>query len=111
MIDGVVTDRFLRNWLDLLCFLLGGLPADGIIAAEVRAGQCSACDANMGHACVLHGQTSTHLYQHMRLLTAVPGHHQVCLPPIQNKPAVHSMASCGPEPLSSYGWPCRLLAR
>lgn len=32
---GVVTDRFLLNWLDLLCFLLSGLPANGTIAAEV----------------------------------------------------------------------------
>ena len=26
----------MRNWLDLLCFLLSGLPANGTIAAEVR---------------------------------------------------------------------------
>lgn len=25
----------MRNWLDLLCFLLSGLPANGTIAAEV----------------------------------------------------------------------------
>ena len=31
----VVKDPFIRNWLDLLCFLLSGLPADGTIAAEV----------------------------------------------------------------------------
>ena len=30
-----MTDRFLLNWLDLLCFLLSGLPANGTIAAEV----------------------------------------------------------------------------
>ena len=30
-----VTDRFLRNYIDLLCFLLSGLPADGTITAEV----------------------------------------------------------------------------
>lgn len=35
IIDGVVKDPFIRNWLDLLCFLLSGLPADGTIAAEV----------------------------------------------------------------------------
>ena len=35
IIDGVITDPFIRNWLDLLCFLLSGLPADGTIAAEV----------------------------------------------------------------------------
>lgn len=34
-IEGVVTDPFIRNWLDLLSFLLSGLPADGTIAAEV----------------------------------------------------------------------------
>ncbi|CAL5229088.1 g12346 [Coccomyxa viridis] len=35
VIDGVITDKFVRNWLDLLSFLLSGLPADGTIAAEV----------------------------------------------------------------------------
>jgi hypothetical protein len=30
-----VKDPFIRNWLDLLCFLLSGLPANGTIAAEV----------------------------------------------------------------------------
>ncbi|NET74100.1 MAG: NAD(P)/FAD-dependent oxidoreductase, partial [Sphaerospermopsis sp. SIO1G2] len=35
IIDGVITDPFIRNWLDLLCFLLSGLPANGTIAAEV----------------------------------------------------------------------------
>jgi carotene isomerase len=35
IIDGVITDPFIRNWLDLLCFLLSGLPADATIAAEV----------------------------------------------------------------------------
>jgi hypothetical protein len=33
--EGRVTDPFVRNYLDLLCFLLSGLPADGTIAAEV----------------------------------------------------------------------------
>ena len=33
--EGVITDPFVLNWLDLLCFLLSGLPADGTIAAEV----------------------------------------------------------------------------
>lgn len=28
-------DPFIRNWLDLLCFLLSGLKADGTLAAEV----------------------------------------------------------------------------
>jgi hypothetical protein len=36
LIEGVVTDPFIKNWLDLLCFLLSGLPANGTIAAEVR---------------------------------------------------------------------------
>ncbi|HEY9653530.1 MAG TPA: NAD(P)/FAD-dependent oxidoreductase [Coleofasciculaceae cyanobacterium] len=35
IIDGVIQDSFIRNWLDLLCFLLSGLPADGTFAAEV----------------------------------------------------------------------------
>ncbi|MBD2257630.1 NAD(P)/FAD-dependent oxidoreductase [Pseudanabaena sp. FACHB-2040] len=34
VMDGVITDEFLRNWLDLLCFLLSGLPASGTSAAE-----------------------------------------------------------------------------
>jgi phytoene dehydrogenase-like protein len=35
VMDEVVSDPFVRNWLDLLCFLLSGLPADGTIAAEM----------------------------------------------------------------------------
>jgi carotene isomerase len=35
IMDSVIRDPFIRNWLDLLCFLLSGLPADGTIAAEV----------------------------------------------------------------------------
>ncbi|KAK9810598.1 hypothetical protein WJX73_003386 [Symbiochloris irregularis] len=35
VIEGVIKDPFIRNWLDLLCFLLSGLPANGTIAAEV----------------------------------------------------------------------------
>ncbi|MDZ8242072.1 MAG: NAD(P)/FAD-dependent oxidoreductase [Nostoc sp. ChiQUE01a] len=35
VMDGVVKDQFTQNWLNLLCFLLSGLPADGTIAAEV----------------------------------------------------------------------------
>lgn len=35
ILEGNVKDPFIRNWLDLLCFLLSGLPADGTIAAEV----------------------------------------------------------------------------
>lgn len=30
-----ITDPFIRNWLDLLCFLLSGLPASGTSAAEM----------------------------------------------------------------------------
>jgi phytoene dehydrogenase-like protein len=33
--DEVISDPFLSNWLDLLCFLLSGLPADGTSAAEM----------------------------------------------------------------------------
>jgi len=35
IMDGVIQDPFIKNWLDLLCFLLSGLPADGTIGAEV----------------------------------------------------------------------------
>ncbi|WP_445632300.1 Carotene isomerase [Nostoc sp. DSM 114161] len=35
IMDGVIKDQFTQNWLNLLCFLLSGLPADGTIAAEV----------------------------------------------------------------------------
>ena len=35
IVDGTISDEFARNWLDLLCFLLSGLPADGTIGAEV----------------------------------------------------------------------------
>lgn len=35
IIDQTIRDPFIRNWLDLLCFLLSGLPAQGTIAAEV----------------------------------------------------------------------------
>lgn len=35
IMDGVITDPFIRNWLNLLCFLLSGLPADSTSAAEV----------------------------------------------------------------------------
>ncbi len=35
IMNDVVKDPFTRNWLNLLCFLLSGLPADGTSAAEV----------------------------------------------------------------------------
>lgn len=35
IMDRVVSDPFIRNWLDLLCFLLSGLPAAGTSAAEM----------------------------------------------------------------------------
>ena len=35
VLQGNITDPFLRNWLDLMSFLLAGLPADGIITAEM----------------------------------------------------------------------------
>lgn len=35
LIKNVVTDPFILNWLDLLCFLLSGLPASGTSAAEM----------------------------------------------------------------------------
>lgn len=35
IMDRVVRDSFIRNWLDMLCFLLSGLPANGTISAAV----------------------------------------------------------------------------
>lgn len=35
LMDKVVTDPFVRNWLNLLCFLLSGLPASGTSAAAM----------------------------------------------------------------------------
>ncbi|MGF1512494.1 MAG: phytoene desaturase family protein [Elainellaceae cyanobacterium] len=35
VMDKTVRDPFIRNWLDLLCFLLSGLPASGTSAAEM----------------------------------------------------------------------------
>ncbi len=35
VMDEVITDPFARNWLDMLCFLLSGLPASGTSTAEV----------------------------------------------------------------------------
>ncbi|MEM9152749.1 MAG: NAD(P)/FAD-dependent oxidoreductase, partial [Cyanobacteria bacterium P01_F01_bin.3] len=35
VLDGVITDPFARNWLEMLCFLLSGLPASGTSTAEV----------------------------------------------------------------------------
>jgi hypothetical protein len=33
--EGRIKDPFITRWLNLLCFLLSGLPADGTIAAEM----------------------------------------------------------------------------
>ena len=35
VLKGVVQDPFIRNWMDLLCFMLSGLPADGTVGAEM----------------------------------------------------------------------------
>jgi carotene isomerase len=35
IIEGVISDRFILNWLDLLSFLLSGLPANGTVGAEM----------------------------------------------------------------------------
>lgn len=35
LVEGVVHDPFIRHWLDLLCFMLSGLPARGTLAAEM----------------------------------------------------------------------------
>lgn len=35
ILDKTITDRFTKNWLDLLCFCLSGLPSNGTITAEM----------------------------------------------------------------------------
>ncbi|MEL6495216.1 MAG: NAD(P)/FAD-dependent oxidoreductase [Cyanobacteria bacterium J06623_7] len=35
IMDGIITDPFIRNWMDLLSFLLSGLPAEGTVGAEM----------------------------------------------------------------------------
>ena len=35
VMEGIVTDPFIRNWMDLLSFLLSGLPASGTVGAEM----------------------------------------------------------------------------
>ena len=35
VMEGIVSDPFIRNWMDLLSFLLSGLPADGTVGAEM----------------------------------------------------------------------------
>ena len=35
VMDDVITDPFLKNWMDMLCFLLSGRKADGTLAAEI----------------------------------------------------------------------------
>ena len=35
VIEGEVENAFIRNWLDMLCFLLSGAPASGTAAAEI----------------------------------------------------------------------------
>ena len=35
IMDGIVTDKFILNWMDLLSFLLSGLPASGTVGAEM----------------------------------------------------------------------------
>ncbi|MGK7953694.1 MAG: phytoene desaturase family protein [Crocosphaera sp.] len=35
IVNEVISDPFIRHWLDLLCFLLSGLPATGTSAAEM----------------------------------------------------------------------------
>lgn len=37
--DEKITDPLLRNWIDLLCFCLSGIPADGTPTVEV----CDSC--------------------------------------------------------------------
>jgi carotene isomerase len=35
ILDRTITDPFIRHWMDLLCFMLSGLPAEGTSAAEM----------------------------------------------------------------------------
>ena len=35
-----ITNKFVLNWLDMLCFLLQGLPADGTLNAVDRCSYC-----------------------------------------------------------------------
>ncbi len=35
VLNDVVTDPFIKNWMNLLCFLLSGIPADGTSTAEI----------------------------------------------------------------------------
>nr|QIW94442.1 carotene synthesis related protein [Dunaliella salina] len=35
ILDKNIKDPFIKNWMNLLCFLLSGLPANGTIAAEI----------------------------------------------------------------------------
>lgn len=35
LMEGVVSDEFVQNWMNMLCFLLSGLPASGTLGAEV----------------------------------------------------------------------------
>ena len=35
MIEGKITHPFIKNWMDLLCFLLSGKPANGTLTAEI----------------------------------------------------------------------------
>ncbi len=35
ILDREISDPFIHRWMDMLCFLLSGLPADGTIAAEM----------------------------------------------------------------------------
>lgn len=35
ILAGVIADPFIQNWLDLLCFMLSGLPASGTLTAEI----------------------------------------------------------------------------
>ncbi len=54
MIEGRVKDPFINNWLNLLCFLLSGLPANGTIAAEMAFMMnewCEACDGKAHARC------------------------------------------------------------
>jgi hypothetical protein len=60
IVDGVVSDSFIRNWLDLLSFLLSGLPANGTIAAEVAFMVRTPQNKSMRHY-LLHTNSMLHM--------------------------------------------------
>lgn len=87
-----ISDPFVRNWVDLLCFLLSGLPANGTIAAEVafmfkewfkadatlefpRGGSCAIVDALL--SALEKGGGSYHLSTRVKEIVTSPSSSKV----------------------------------